>query len=621
MTLQALLVGCDAEFTQVHCAVGSALKRLIDTFITPSAVAEAVAWKTSPGSKPSPTTHAVLKFISQLESLIALKYQQTWLYVLDALRLLYSKVPRPAAPSILGEMTLRMAGLYEGLYCSNGLVSAGHQVYVFDALGAILRSIGLAHFLALVPLVDKKRGTLASKEWLLYVLQSNVKLMPCELDDFLGLILPVARSFAVASADAKDEATARAMRSVVLHLWGLFPGLCFYGPTDVPSALPRLVPSLEKAMLDAAYPEISSCITAGLSQLIHGAAQTSSPASLEALKRATPTLLPAALKLMESLPSASDSRHTNCLQCIEALARIASPALVGAVSKKLIEMLLTAAGDEGEDAAGWLSILLALIPHIRENLVVLAYRTVRPMLAVKEAAQKRAYLVFDALLRHHGAVVQAYEPRLHILALLSQYLLTCSLNARHMRLRCMCTLLSTLEEQVDVDQACSRVLPEVLLCMKDCNKKTRTGAREVFDIFLNRVAQAHLVALLSEALQASISTMQSSGVVACCMFVLSRRSDSAALRVADNWLSVILPLTLSGSGEVAKAVLGYLRVCASVLPAETLEGVAPELIDACTCCIGGPLKAKFSARVRAVLRKLSQRIGEACLRPYMYYDD
>lgn len=622
----ALASGCDSEFTQVHCAVGVSLKRVVQHCISASALTEALRLK-SRDLKASPVGSAVTAFLTIFENLISLKYQQTWTYTLDVVRAVFDRAGGDNFVLLTGLID-KLSSTYDAIFSQTIDVAAANQVAVFDTLGHALRCLGLARFLQLVGWYEARRDPpfIASRDWVLNLLLSNLRLMPCKLNDFVSVILPMARHCdSLANAAGVEGSAQSFMRARVTQLWSLLPGLCYYGCNDIAAAFPKLAPSFERGLNDAAYPDVGASILLALTNLVRCARNKNLPSSqgnddIFTILSHVPSLMTAILNFIESIDN-SDYRYNNALECVQSLASISPPQLVSAMSKRLIERLLSSAStkDDSDDASGWLSLLLVLIPYIKDGLVIIIYRAVRPIIAIKESTQKKAYLVLDALLKHHGSLIETHEPKLQILSSLSQYLLTCGVNARHMRLRCIGTLISTLDDGNELLNACDSIISEVLICLKDCNKKSRTNAMEVLDILISRVPLDFLVSKLNSALTAD-SHMRSAAITAFCLLILSRRNDRQMLRYADDQLPQILSQLEDETGELTRAVLSYIRVCVSVLPRDILEGLSPDILDAVSRCIG-PLKTKFASRVRAIVRKLAQKVDEEILRRHMYDGD
>ena len=171
----SLIAGCETEFTQIHCAVGSALKRLITGCL------QGMTVSSSPGG-------TVSKVVSALETLLQLKYQHSWLYVMDAIRSLFDRFKSDEAKTVLCNIVSKIADLYQAI-CNSALqVDAGVEVALGDTLGSALRSCGFTNFLTIVPLRDAMSplyvGIDVSREWILKILHSNLKMMRCRLADF-----------------------------------------------------------------------------------------------------------------------------------------------------------------------------------------------------------------------------------------------------------------------------------------------------------------------------------------------------------------------------------------------------------------------------------------------------
>jgi len=88
------------------------------------------------------------------------------------------------------------------------------------------------------------------------------------------------------------------------------------------------------------------------------------------------------------------------------------------------------------------------------------------------------------LLQKHPEHVFNYENVFNILNLISDSLLTCNVSARHMRLRCILSLVKSLVEPTDLLKAAGTIIGEVLICQKDANKKSRDAASDLLEHFI-----------------------------------------------------------------------------------------------------------------------------------------
>ena len=79
---QAIAYGCETEFVQIHCGVSNAFKRIVSQCIDLGDIAKAVSEKQSDVRGCMTPLNA---FLNTVSSLLQLKYQHTWPYVLDGI--------------------------------------------------------------------------------------------------------------------------------------------------------------------------------------------------------------------------------------------------------------------------------------------------------------------------------------------------------------------------------------------------------------------------------------------------------------------------------------------------------------------------------------------------------
>lgn len=632
--ITALIDGCETDFTQIHCAVASAIKRIMSECVyTNVAKTELV-----PG---------LTETITLMESLCELRYQHTWLYIMDCFRSLFqqfnvsavvegsssssSSSSKPAY--IMSSIVIKIAELYQAI--ENGVVKVdnGVQVALGDTLGFALRSCGVKIFLTLVPLRDQAAtpefvGVDESREWILNILHDNLKLMPCKLSDFNEIILGVAKACSQAVKNplkfSLTELQTQIVRNRVVQMWSLFPQFCYCRPLDIVASMPHLAKLLNGALKDQSYPEIQPYIVTGLGHLAQGAKDRNYGAEIAALQPHAQTFLPTIFGILETI-DICDNRFSSVVQCISAWAGIAHQSLTSAIATKLLQSLLSTTSSsmmvntthhqsqeqaESVIISGWIAILQAIIPFLPENMIMLIYRTIRPLLTVTVDAslQKRAYALLDSLLSSHGNVLFSNESKSAILSVVSDSLLICQVSARSMRLRCMETLISSMEDEEEISSASYNILGEVLICQKDANKKTRDSAMALLKIMVRRLPPNDLFVKLCSAIVGETSIMRSSALIAICMLLFEQRTDEQLLNSAADLLPSICLLLGEQCAETSRAVMSFLRVCSSVFPLPLLNIVLATLVQAFTSELG-PMKSKFASRSRAIMRKLSQRLG------------
>lgn len=645
----ALVEGCETEFTQIHTAVSIALKRIMGMVITEEAIRAAIKLAESGSVRRGDdgiVASNLARFLSILESLFLLRNQGSWAYSLDAIKSLFEKLRGDNGAILLSSLLTKLSETYESV--ENGALSLEPSVHKIlqDAVGTAVRSLGVSNFFSILHMrsfdTPHYVGMDHNKEWMLTILHANLKLMPCLLSDFGTVILSIASCCqdAVQSPDSYSLSVGQVsiIRNRILQLWSLFPGFCSYGPLDVVEFFPRLAPMLLTALKDegpTSFPEIIPHVISGLTYLATRAREVC-PLNMEtpplaALKSHSHTFLPACLMYLEQM-DISDTRFNGGVQCVAAWASISPPPLVSAIAKKILQLLLsaTSSSETSDAASNWLAVILAIIPHLPTDMVIMLYKTVRPLLSVNESvsAQKRAYAVLDSLLQSaHCDVLYATETPMQILAVVSDSLLNCHVSARNMRLRCIKTLLGGMSQE-QLSGASGAILGEVLICQKDANKKSRDCAIDVLKLLLQRCEPNEMLVRLCSAVVGETSVMRSSGVIGICMLFLQWRDDAAIVVQAAHLFPTLCLLLQEECPELTRAVLSFIRVSVSVLPVELLlhgggdggGAFLHQVIQGFTSQLGS-FKNKFSSRVRAIMRKLAQRLGEDALRPWVPAED
>jgi len=158
------------------------------------------------------------------------------------------------------------------------------------------------------------------------------------------------------------------------------------------------------------------------------------------------------------------------------------------------------------------------------------------------------------------------------------------------------------------------VFEEVLICLKDVNKKSRDGAISILRLLIRTLQPGDMMAELSKALhEGTSSSIKSSATTGLCILIMTHRTSEVVLDRAVELLPSVGELLVDDCPHQKKAVLSFLRVFVSVQPPAVLDSLLPQIVTAFTQSLGTH-KAKFSSRCRAIMRKLVQRIDEEALR-------
>eukprot|EP01038_Epipyxis_sp_PR26KG_P008350 gene8350-11296_t len=644
--MNSLMILSESDFTQVHCGVGTSLKRIISTCVDKSFLS---SFQHHAGSLDNiPETKFLKQTISYLERLLQLRYQNTWIYILDVIRSLldvsqyqYScnNINKNASNAhfckLMTPLIAKLGEIYQAY--ESGVIPINDvsiHISVGETLGNGLKSFGFAQFYSVIPLTDTNdvkalsmNNIESNTEWAFNVYHKNLKYLPCELADFGKILLPIAGQYSRIlkshSQDTLNATQTKLLKRKVLQIWSLLPEFCHYGPCDLVSSFPIIVPVLLKALNDPVFPELTSYVISALNsiakyvKLKHHFNNDEVYATVSSFST---QFVPILLKFVEEI-DIGDSHFQIGLQCISSWIAISQSQLVTTVAKKLLQLLLTSNNNQDNDASGWMAVMLSIIPFLPETLLHLLYRTVRPLLSVDEsvALQKRAYSLLNSLLTTHSQQVSFIESRLNLLGIISESLLTCNVSSRNMRLKSIESILSQMND-VELKEATNLILGEVIICQKDSNKKTRDGANNILKIIFSRSNNMELILKLCSGLIGETASMRSAALNGICILLLEQRDDEELISYAAHLLPSIVLLLKEEISEQTKAVLSYFRICSAIFPDELLESMSETMII--SFCTGlGQFKEKFSSRCRAILRKLNHRLGEEKLRKYIPTND
>jgi ribosomal RNA-processing protein 12 len=688
--------GCEGDFVQINDAVGTAFKRIVGECIDSSMVQAAVGGSSSSGASSAGSFVTIM--VEALEEVMQIKYKTAWLHVLGAARKLFEVLAQLGAPGsspgdCVSPLISQLAGIYQLVEAGSFTVDASTHLALGETLGAALRACGFVSFLEIVPLrasssTPEYLAIDEAREWLLPLLHSNLKLMRCNLSDFAVIVLPMIGACKEAAANPTEyqlsTSQAALVKVRVMQLFSLFPDFCHRNPADLTTFLPRIMPELVETLKAEGKDALNNAqhILTGMAQLantVHAASggtvykssstnegtdelmlgggddgalappgqgradfrRIETPDYMVVNKQAN-TALPAILTFLERI-RIGDPSFASAVRCVSAWASVSPAPLVTAISKKLMQLLLQSTApslavgsNSGDAAASWMSITLAMVPHLPVPMVHILYKTIKPLLSVNESisSQKRAYSILEAVLRLHGAQLFQLEPQAGILSVVSESLMSAHVSARSMRLRCIeiilasiCFAGTTAASEEDKAAAYTALLGaadavygEALICHKDANQRTRDAAKAVLSLFVDNLTVQDSLMRLCAAIVAETASMRSAATLGLCMLCLKHRSTELITTSMPELMETTCLLLSEESAELTRAVLTFLKVGCAVLPQHCLHPLLPRILSA-SCVELGPLKSKFSTRCKGIMRKLLQRVGEESLRPHVPASD
>jgi ribosomal RNA-processing protein 12 len=333
-------------------------------------------------------------------------------------------------------------------------------------------------------------------------------------------------------------------------------------------------------------------------------------------------------------------------KAIASLSRLAPKPFLQNLFKKVIQRLLEASqsdDDLSEKMCSLLSLAQALVvsESLDDSSVSLLYRSLKPLIRTdqtKPRVQKRAYKVMAEICqRYHSFTGDRLE---ELCELLTSSIVTSQISARHMRLKCLknivdgfdssnrvhmvskacnggkrCLFLLKTTNLLSFQETISKLVGEVLLCLKDSNAKTREAAFQLLLSMANaRGDLTDFFQLVTAALGAETTHMRSAAVMALSRLVFEyARDDPAVQPLLPSLLQTVLVLFDDTSREVIKSVVGFVRVSVAAMPSEQLEPMLPEVVNGLLKYHRG--KDRFRAKIKIILKKLVKLYGFDALVP------
>lgn len=318
------------------------------------------------------------------------------------------------------------------------------------------------------------------------------------------------------------------------------------------------------------------------------------------------------------------SSQASALTCaITSLAKLAPPNLLQSLFTKVIHRLLEASQAE-EDLSDKMCSLLALAQALytsqclSESSVVLLYRALRPLIATDETqprTQKRAYKALAELCKSKPFVTS--DGRLQeLIELLTSSTATSQISARSMRLRCLEAITDSLRGSPVIEAwIYSSLLPEILLCLKDSNKRTRESASNLLmSVSKDGADTVLLIQCVTAAVASETSHMRSAAVTALSKLVHEHgKTDERVQTLIPSILQTVLLLSDDPSREVAKSLLVFVRVAVKTCPPETIKPLLPSVLESLLKYHKG--KDRFRGKIKMLMKKLVRIFGYDYLLP------
>ncbi|KAH0925426.1 hypothetical protein HID58_017682 [Brassica napus] len=649
-----------SEHEEAIFAATDALKSLICSCIDESLIREGVNGIRNSNldvKKSSPTV--IEKLCATVESLLDYKYHAVWDMAFQVVSTMFNKLGE--------ESSYFMRKTLEDLSDMQDLPDEGfpYRKQLHECVGSALGAMGPETFLNIVRLNLEASDLSEINVWLFPILKQYT--VGGRLSFFTETIFRMIETMSHKAQQLKLQgltAASRSVDSLVYSLWALLPSFCNY-PVDTAESFEDLgrilcgalqtqaetrgvictslniliqqnkdvVEGKEVPVNDAASPALVRAITRYDS---HHAA-----ANLEVMRSCAPKLLDVLSKIFHE----SGKDDGGSLQ--SAIGNLASIAEKKTVSKLLFktlrELLMatkTAIAEDESSVSGMdvdhtsdknsssnlrarlFDLLVSLLPGLDGQAVDTVFSSLKPaMQDPKGQIQKKAYKVLSVILKSSdGFVSKNLEELLELMHNI------CHVSAKRHKLDCLYFLLAYASKTDDLKarkDIVSSFLPEVILALKEVNKKTRSRAYDVL------VQIGHAYADEENGGDTEKLHGYFNMVVGCLAGEKPQMISAAVKGVARltyefseliasayNLLPSTFLLLQRKNKEITKANLGLLKVLVAKSPVEGLHANLKSIVEGLLKWPEGT-KNLFKAKVRLLLEMLIKKCGTEAVKSVM----
>ncbi|KAF2605537.1 hypothetical protein F2Q70_00025145 [Brassica cretica] len=640
-------------------AATDALKSLICSCIDESLIREGINGIRNSNldvKKSSPTV--IEKLCATVESLLDYKYHAVWDMAFQVVSTMFNKLGE--------ESSYFMRKTLEDLSDMQGLPDEGfpYRKQLHECVGSALGAMGPETFLNIVRLNLEASDLSEVNVWLFPILKQYT--VGGRLSFFTETIFRMIETMSHKAQQLKLQgltAASRSVDSLVYSLWALLPSFCNY-PVDTVESFEDLGRILCGALQTQAETRGVICTSLNIliqqnkevmegkevpvndasPALVRASARYdshSAAANLEVIRSCAPKLLDVLSKIFHE----SGKDDGGSLQ--SAIGNLASIAEKKTVSKLLFktlrELLMatkTAIAEDERPVSGMdvdnaadknsssnlrarlFDLLVSLLPGLDGQEVDTVFSSLKPaMQDPKGQIQKKAYKVLSVILKSSdGFVSKNLEELLELMHNI------CHVSAKRHKLDCLYFLLAYASKTDDLKarkDIVSSFLPEVILALKEVNKKTRSRAYDVLVQIGHAYAdeenggdneKLHGYFNMVVGCLAGEKPQMISAAVKGVARLTYEFSDLIAS--AYNLLPSTFLLLQRKNKEITKANLGLLKVLVAKSPVEGLHANLKSIVEGLLKWPEGT-KNLFKAKARLLLEMLIKKCGTEAVKSVM----
>ncbi|XP_038070845.1 RRP12-like protein [Patiria miniata] len=557
-----------SQKTEITASASQVMKTLLYECVKPAS-----DWLSNelPGNSSTP----IHKMFHTIEGGLSYKYHSSWGLVLQVTRAFFEVIGKE------GRNFMKKC-----LQSMCDLRSTHHFPYVQEldrAVGMAVRTMGPRFVLGAVPLqiTGDEDNYDFPRSWLLPVIRDNV--CNTELQFFTKYFLPLAAKLKTKALEYSQQGRKVESKTYDIlqsQIWSLLPGFC-KDPVDVCPGFKGIARILGSAISDRTDLRYDVCLA--IRHLI--TRNMDNEENRAELARFAKNFLPVFFNLYTSGNAREDPSLATILETAKVYLKIADPKLVIGLFDKLAIKLV----GEATDQHPLMDLTIALTPHLDMDHMTKLFDIVSQLLkSTDHTVQKKAYRVLENLC--DGSTEAGRQFVASHLQQLQETLVT-SLSSsgpssKGPRLRCLIHVIRALPSKNE--DFLETIIPEVILCTKEVNSKTRLVA---FDLLVDlghamvrwsdgeetkEVCVRQYIEMLTAGLAGS-PHMVSATVQALTRIVFEFR-DVVQGAFLGQLVEGVCALLQSKAREVLSPTLGFVKVLVTILEDVTLAQYVEQLL-------------------------------------------
>ncbi|XP_057767673.1 uncharacterized protein LOC130987961 [Salvia miltiorrhiza] len=629
----------------------SLLHSCVDENMIKQGVDQITASANSVTRKSGPTV--IEKICATIESLLDYHYEAVWDMSFQIVSAMFEKLGKNSVYFMKGTLKslADMQKLPDGDF--------GFKKELHECVGTALGAMGPENFLSLLPLNLGVPDLSESNLWLFPILKQYI--VGARLSFFTNSILPMAVEMKRRSAMLEQEGklqSARSVDGIVYSLWSLLPSFCNY-PVDTAESFKGLEGALcttlqeehefrgiicssiqtliqqNKRILEGKGNTVDTEISVAEQQAVALYSEDIAKFNLNALKSSALLRVLAGVYFkcskdtagilqttIRELASVLDKEVVSSFfkQSMMKLVKVTKEAYKSKNTKNSDLMQIDNSANDGSLSAARVQLFdvaVSLLPGLGSTEIDILFEEMKRALKdVDGLIQKKAYRVLSLILQYSDDFISRKLEE--VLSLMVEALPSCHFAAKRHRLDCLYFLIIHISkegyEQRRHDITAS-FLTEIILALKETNKKTRNRAYDVL-VQIGHACGDEEKSGKKETLQ-QFFTMVAGGLagetphmISAAMTGLARLAYefSDLVSAAYNILPSTFLLLQRKNKEITKANLGLLKVLVAKSQAEALHAHLRGMVE-------GMLKWQdsgknhFKAKVKQLLEMLVKKCG------------